>query len=178
MKQLLSLIFCSFLLIASCKCNNDADKANADMDSTAIIEDTTLDAMAADGAAGRTGTTIAVPDEDFRRLYNVESYSAEEVRRFREMHDEMDWGNVPGFYPEGSTRELTESDTKYLTKWGHSVMLNEIYARHGMTFTDGDLRSHFGRFEWYNPRANNVQSELTALEQRNIEFLKNHQPNM
>lgn len=178
MKQLLSLIFCSFLLIASCKCNDDADKANTDVDSTAIIKDTTLDAMAADGAAGRTGTTITVPDEDFGRLYNIESYSAEEVRRFREMHDQMDWGNVPGFYPEGSTRELTESDTKYLTEWGHAVMLNEIYARHGMTFTDNDLRSHFGRFEWYNPHTSNVQSELTELERRNIEFLKNHKPNM
>ncbi len=173
MKQLLSLIFCSFLLIASCKCNNDADKMDETTDTTAATEVTPDGATTTDGT---TGTTHSLSDEEFRRLYNIESYSNDEVRRFRHMHDEMDWGNVPGFFPEGSTRALDESDTKYLTRWGHSVMLNEIYARHGIKFTDDDLKSHFGRFEWYNPRFNDVQAKLTELEKQNIEFLRTHQP--
>lgn len=174
MKQLLSLIFCSFLLIASCKCNNDADKTDETTDTTATTDVTPDGAATTDGTT--TGTTYSLSDEEFRRLYNIESYSNDEVRRFRQMHDEMDWGSVPGFYPEGSTRPLDESDTKYLTRWGHSVMLNEIYARHGMQFTDDDLKSHFGRFEWYNPRFNDVQSKLTELEKQNIEFLRTHPP--
>lgn len=172
MKQLLSLTFCAFLLIASCKCNNDADKMDEAADTTAVTDLNTDGTTAGDN----TGTTYSLSEEEFRRMYNIDGYSNDEVRRFREMHDEMDWGNVPGFYPEGSTRPLDESDTKYLTKWGHSVMLNEIYARHGMEFTDDDLRSHFSRFEWYNPRFSDVQSKLTELEKQNIEFLHNHQP--
>lgn len=174
MKQLLLLTFFSLLLVASCKCNNDADKMDETTDTTAATDVTTDGAATTDGTT--TGTTYSLSEEDFRRMYNVDGYSNDEVRRFRQMHDEMDWGTVPGFYPEGSTRPLDESDTKYLTKWGHKVMLNEIYARHGMTFTDDDLKSHFGRFEWYNPSAANVQSKLTELEKQNIEFLNNHQP--
>ena len=86
----------------------------------------------------------------------------------------MDWGTVPGYYPEGSTRPLDESDTKYLTKWGHKVMMNEIYARHGMIFADPDLKEHFMSFAWYKPSSNNVDGELTALEKENITFLMNH----
>jgi hypothetical protein len=174
MKQLLLLTFFSLLLVASCKCNNDADKMDETTDTTATTDVTTDGTTTTDGAT--TGTTYSLSEEDFRRMYNVDGYSNDEVRRFRQMHDEMDWGTVPGFYPEGSTRPLNESDTRYLTKWGHKVMLNEIYARHGMTFTDDDLKSHFGRFEWYNPRSANVQSDLTELEKQNIEFLNNHQP--
>jgi len=174
MKQLLLLMFFSFLLVASCKCNDDADKMDETTDTTATTDVTTDGAATTDGTT--TGTTYSLSEEDFRRMYNVDGYSNDEVRRFRQMHDEMDWGTVPGFYPEGSTRPLDESDTKYLTKWGHKVMLNEIYARHGMTFTDDDLKSHFGRFEWYNPSSASVQSKLTELEKQNIEFLNNHQP--
>lgn len=81
-----------------------------------------------------------------------------------------------GFYPEGSQRKLTENDIKHLSPWGHKVMLNEIYARHGMIFADAALKRHFKRQKWYKGTSKNVYKQLSAIEKQNVAFLINTEP--
>ena len=78
----------------------------------------------------------------------------------------------PGEFPEGSARVLTEKDLKFLSEWGLKVILNEIYARHGMRFTDSDLQNHFNHQGWYKGNADDVSSKLSPTERRNVAFIK------
>ncbi len=176
MKGFTLSVFFGLLLISSCTCNDNNDTADGTMtDTTSATATTPVDAPAADGTVNNQAeSNAAVNDERYRRMFNLQGYTDEQVREYRRLHDEMDWGGVPGFYPEASTRPLTEEDTRYLTKWGHKVMLNEIYARHGMTFDDPDLKEHFTGFGWYSPSSANVNSKLTAQEKENIAFLNSH----
>jgi hypothetical protein len=81
-----------------------------------------------------------------------------------------------GYYPEGSERKLTQYDIQFLSVWGHKVMLNEIYARHGMIFKDDALQRHFKEQKWYKPMSYNVFSQLSKTEKQNVTFLINNEP--
>jgi len=82
--------------------------------------------------------------------------------------------NTPGQFPEGSDRQLAERDLEYLSPWGIKVITNEIYARHGMRFTDPELKRHFDEEKWYHARTNNVNGALTRTEKQNLEFISNY----
>ena len=170
MKYLFVAAFMGIMLISSCKCNNDANKEQGDMADSMAME-TNTNAM----NNNNNGSTANMSDADFVKMYNLDNYTEDQVKDYRKMHDDMDWGNVPGYYPEASTRVLTQSDIKYLTEWGHAVMLNEIYARHGMKFTDNEnIKEHFEEQGWYTGNKDNVDDLLTDIEKQNIEFLKNN----
>lgn len=79
---------------------------------------------------------------------------------------------LPGQFPEASERLLTTADIEHETAWGKKVMLNEIYARHGLNFSDADLRRHFNGESWYKGGKKNVDKMLSDVEKQNIEFLK------
>ena len=83
-------------------------------------------------------------------------------------------GHVPGEFPEGSERLLTTHDVESLSQWGLKIIRDEIYARHGMRFSDQDIQEHFDRQAWYHGVASNVDSKLTHVERQNIAFLKNY----
>ena len=78
----------------------------------------------------------------------------------------------PGQYPEASERELTAADLQHKSDWGKKVMLNEIYARHGLIFTEPDLKRHFNGESWYRGTKKNVDNSLTALERQNIALIR------
>ena len=82
---------------------------------------------------------------------------------------------VPGIYPEGSKRQLRVSDIEGLTSWDLKVMRNEIYARLGYIFKTDDMKNYFNEQNWYNPRYNNGESMLTALEKKNIKFIQSYE---
>lgn len=168
MKKIIASYLFAVMLIASCKCNNDVEEH------TTTAVDTVQYADSVSKTDSSAGTVSGEWPDEYSRLYNMQYYTREQVREYRRLHDEMDWGGVPGYYPEGSTRALTEDDTKFLTEWGHKVMLNEIYARHGMTFADQDLENHFSNQDWYKSKNRNVQNLLTQQERENIAFLDAH----
>lgn len=164
------MTFLGLLLISSCTCNDgEPIETNEETMNTENIE----------GSLGNDDNTSNTHDAEWarhRKMFDENNYTEEQIRNYRKLHDEMDWGNVAGFYPEGSTRPLTTDDTKYLTEWGHKVMTNEIYARHGMKFADDDLQEHFGYQEWYSGEHDNVAGKLTQQEKENLAFLQTHQP--
>ncbi len=80
----------------------------------------------------------------------------------------------PGQFPEGSARVLTDKDLKFLSEWGLKVMLNEIYARHGMLFTDDAMQKHFNHSNWYHGTSKDVDNKLTKTEKQNIRLIRNY----
>jgi hypothetical protein len=71
-----------------------------------------------------------------------------------------------------STKELKEADLKNLKKLDLEIIRNTIYARHGFTFGKKSVRQFFDFVEWYVPISDNVESQLTPLEVKNIALLK------
>ena len=80
--------------------------------------------------------------------------------------------NVPGDYPEASTRVLTYSDLQGYSKRELKIMRNEIFARHGYIFKTADMKNHFASKSWYTPRYNDVNSMLTNIETQNIKLIQ------
>lgn len=76
-----------------------------------------------------------------------------------------------GIYPKTSTTLLTEADVENVQGEDLKIMRNEIYARHGYSFKDKDLRAYFDQQEWYIPMAIDVREELTETEVKNIDLI-------
>lgn len=77
-----------------------------------------------------------------------------------------------GNFPEASERKLTDWDVVHLSNWGYTVMLNEIYARHGMIFHEPAVAAYFKKVRWYRGKYKNVDRKLTPIERENIKYLK------
>ncbi|MDR3680170.1 MAG: YARHG domain-containing protein [Flavipsychrobacter sp.] len=93
---------------------------------------------------------------------------------FHHAHVSQSTSNTPGLFPEGSDRLLFIKDVVYLSDWGHQLMLNEIYARHGMIFNNIKLSNHFNAQRWYHGTSYNVTNKLSTTELQNVEFLKTY----
>ncbi|ASS48256.1 MAG: hypothetical protein A3D31_19080 [Candidatus Fluviicola riflensis] len=77
-----------------------------------------------------------------------------------EIYDE-DMGGIPiNIY----TDHVSLTDLAY--------MRNEIYARHGMKFTDESLTAVFKSFKWYKPKRTNVNGLLTPIEKKNLQLIQ------
>lgn len=70
---------------------------------------------------------------------------------------------------------LTENDLIGLSKSELRILRNEIYARHGYIFKSQDLRDYFSTKSWYSPRYDDVSSQLSTIEKKNVEFIKKHE---
>ena len=49
---------------------------------------------------------------------------------------------------------------------------NEVYARHGRTFKDADLRGYFTSFPWYKPDPSYTEVSLSAIERANVDTIR------
>lgn len=191
MKKLLYVLFSASLLFTACDDDVDDDDID-DVDVVAIDDMDDNDGMNNnDMASGNNGNyksadmsedeylpEASTPEDNDRlmRMYRYDTYTPVEIRTYRVKHNETDWGTTAGYYPEASNRELTQEDVKYLSDWGHKVMMNEIYARNGKIFTDAELKQHFATQGWYSAKSANVQDKLSATERKNLEFLRNNPP--
>jgi hypothetical protein len=81
-------------------------------------------------------------------------------------------GGVQGNYPEASTRNLNESELASKSCFELKIMRNEIYARHGYIFKTDDMRAYFSRQSWYKPVAADVSGQLSGVEKRNAQQIK------
>ena len=76
-----------------------------------------------------------------------------------------------GEFPEGSTRILTEKDVENRMAEELEIMRNEIYARHGYSFKNKDMRYYFEGKDWYVPMGVDIRSQLTEVEAQNIDLI-------
>jgi hypothetical protein len=51
------------------------------------------------------------------------------------------------------------------------MIRSEIYARHGYSFKEKDIRYHFESKDWYMPMSTDVREKLTEIEEGNIGLL-------
>jgi len=75
------------------------------------------------------------------------------------------------FKLNASTTALKEEDVKNLRKLDLQIIKNTIFARHGYAFKKQTFRNFFDPVEWYVPVKNNVDNDLTAIENKNIKLL-------
>ncbi len=88
-------------------------------------------------------------------------------KNFAELH---------GKFTIASTKYLTDSDLKNISKHDLKIMRNEIFARHGFIFKkNGLMDNYFSQQEWYKPKYKNVDKKLTEIEKTNIELIRKYE---
>ncbi len=66
-------------------------------------------------------------------------------------------------------------DFNYLSDAEFRIYRNHIFARYGYEFKSEDLRQHFSKFEWYQPRYKNVDQFLTADDKAIIAAIQKYE---
>jgi hypothetical protein len=75
-----------------------------------------------------------------------------------------------------SVQPLKSKDVENLYKRDLEVMRNAIYARHGYSFQNRQMRDFFDNYvDWYIPVSTDITAELTDVEQQNIALLKRYE---
>jgi len=171
MYKSLSVLGLSLCLISSCKCGNNKSVIS-DQNSSTVIDTSNKPANAPTGADTSANVSKANTSTDTGASANTSTIGESLYRKGA--HHARKASKYPGEFPEGSERLLTERDVEFLSQWGIKVMMNEIYARHGMKFSDPMLTQHFTHEGWYHATSGNVNSSLSKVEKENIEFLKNY----
>ena len=72
---------------------------------------------------------------------------------------------------------LTKKEVENLSKADIYVLRNSIYAKHGYSFKNRQLRAFFDKHEWYIPVHTNIKEELTEIEKNNIKLLLIYEKN-
>lgn len=75
-----------------------------------------------------------------------------------------------------STQTLKKEDVENMYKRDLEITRNAIYARHGYTFQNRQMRYFFdSEVDWYIPVSTNITKELTELEKQNIKLIKSYE---
>lgn len=81
-------------------------------------------------------------------------------------------------YSDSSSRYLESSEIAGYTKDEIQLMINEIYARHGRTFSSEKYSEYFSSQDWYQPVSDKADEEIVKefneYERANIELLSKH----
>lgn len=90
--------------------------------------------------------------------------------------DYDEYENEDYILPTSDSEYLTRSDVEDLSQEENRLAINEIYARHGYTYTTEDLKEYFEDKSWYqsNPDVNQStwnDSMLNNYERENINLL-------
>lgn len=87
---------------------------------------------------------------------------------------------IPGRFPQASTRYLNSDDLKYLSAYELKIMRNEIFARHGYVFKTAEMKAYFNDQLWYRNTLkletnDDVSSHLNEYEKHNISIIKSYE---
>ncbi len=74
-----------------------------------------------------------------------------------------------------STQALKTKDVENQSQQHLRVLRNLIYARHGYSFKQADIRQQFEGYEWYTPISIDVREQLTDTEKQNEALLKRYE---
>lgn len=76
-----------------------------------------------------------------------------------------------GDFSQTSQRLLKSEDLENLSAEELRLMRSEIYARHGYSFKEKDMRFYFENKDWYMPMSTDVREDLTDIETQNIDLI-------
>lgn len=107
-------------------------------------------------------------------LYNDYIYDNHDYYDDDEDYDEYEYEDY--ILPTSDSEYLTRSDVEDLSQKENRLAINEIYARHGYTYTIEDLKEYFEDKSWYHsdPDVNQStwnDSMLNNYERENINLL-------
>lgn len=88
---------------------------------------------------------------------------------------EFKYDKFIGNHPESSTNWLEVPDVENLRPEEIEIIRNEIYARHGYSFTNIKMRRAFDSLDWYIPMAIDIRDQLTEIGAHNIDLLLNYE---
>ena len=81
--------------------------------------------------------------------------------------------------PNSGFELLTEADVAGLSPAELRLARNEIYARHGRSFKDAEIRKYFESCSWYKVKKSynysNESANLNSIEKANINFILKHE---
>jgi hypothetical protein len=83
----------------------------------------------------------------------------------------FEYNTDAGIYPQASSELLGEADVENMLEEELEVMRNEIYARHGYSFKDKEMRARFDSTSWYIPMGVDIREQLTDIEVHNIDLI-------
>ena len=112
--------------------------------------------------------------EEASDLYNdyiYDSYDDDEEEEDYDEYEDEDY-----ILPTSDSEYLTRSDVEDLSQTENRLAINEIYARHGYTYTAEDLKEYFENKSWYHSDPDINQSTwndsmLNNYERENINLL-------
>jgi len=76
--------------------------------------------------------------------------------------------------PDSNVKALTEDDLERLRIYNLDIARNEIYARHGYTFTNKEYIDYFKRKSWYSENPDYSDEILSGIEKQNAAFIKQY----
>ena len=114
------------------------------------------------------------------RLSEIERYNADLIN---EVEKEKGGSYVVGprdtnnqatgefIFPHSSTQTLPRTAVQALSPRELSIARNEIYARHGFSFSTPALRSYFSQKNFYRPRTES-EPDFNAVEEQNLWLIR------
>ncbi len=84
-------------------------------------------------------------------------------------------GATNGMFFYASCKKLTDGELKNASKGQLKIMRNEIFARHGFTFKTDKMKKYFEDCEWFKATKNDVNSELSDIENANIKLISSYE---
>jgi len=78
-------------------------------------------------------------------------------------------------YPQTRMGPIRTDELYGWTEENLQYAINEVFARHGASFTDRKISALFTRFAWYHPKPElsmeQIESSFSDLEQQNVRIL-------
>lgn len=103
--------------------------------------------------------------------YRIEIYDPNSAGK-----DEAEFVTTDAGKFNASTETLKKEDVENMYKRDLEITRNAIYARHGYTFQNRQMRYFFDtEVDWYTPVSTNITKELTELEKQNIKLIKSYE---
>jgi hypothetical protein len=88
-----------------------------------------------------------------------------------------DYSGKDFIFPDSNVRLIDTEEIKNLSAEEMRIARNEIYARYGYVFQSEDLNKYFQSKDWYAPRNNNDNIELTDIQKANIALIQQFEGN-
>jgi hypothetical protein len=90
--------------------------------------------------------------------------------------DGKEWAFDSDYFGKNISLEiLNEEDVENQSKQRLRILRNIIYARHGYSFKNKDVREFFESYNWYVPISTDVRDQLTDIEKENIAMIKRYE---
>ncbi|WP_165823902.1 YARHG domain-containing protein [Pseudochryseolinea flava] len=131
----------------------------------------TMDEPGTDQYDGHFEFTIRTSSNQMKGTWSPFKKGAASAKTFVLHKTDFVYSTDHGIFEIASQRVLEESDVYDLALEELALMRNEIYARHGYSFKDKEMRAYFDTTAWYVPMGIDIRDNLTDVEVQNIDLI-------